>query len=55
LIENGRVNELEMRRALLSEADLLETQRIRNGTASLEDVRVALLERDGQISLLRGH
>lgn len=52
LIENGRVHEKTLRAHSLSRDDLAEDLRI-SGVADPHEVRQALLERNGQISVLK--
>ncbi|ACB75485.1 DUF421 domain-containing protein [Opitutus terrae] len=52
LIENGRVHEKTLRAHSLSRDDLAEDLRI-SGVADPREVRQALLERNGQISVLK--
>ncbi len=51
VIEDGRINEREMARHGISEADLLEGLR-QEQVAKPEDVALATLERSGQISVI---
>ncbi len=52
LIENGQVVSAAMRREMLTEDELLSQLR-QNGVESLETVRVARLEGDGRLSVLK--
>lgn len=52
LIEDGKTRTSAMRRAEVSENDLLEALRLHGGTEDPERVRRAYLERNGEISVL---
>lgn len=49
---DGKMNESNMRRSLVTENDLMESVRI-NGYDSLEDIKAAYMERNGMISIIR--
>jgi uncharacterized membrane protein YcaP (DUF421 family) len=53
LYRDGRFDERQMSAALITRTDLLETARQQLGAGDLSEVRVATLERNGEISLLR--
>lgn len=52
LIENGRPMEDRMRRAEVDEQDILEQARGRQALERLEQIKWAILERDGSISII---
>jgi uncharacterized membrane protein YcaP (DUF421 family) len=52
LIEDGIVNNAEMKRHRITEDDLVEELRL-NGIASPKDARLAVLERSGEISVVQ--
>lgn len=52
LIKDGRMHRLNMRKALLTKEELLQQLR-EEGIADPEDVRLAMMEGDGQISVVR--
>lgn len=52
LVRNGRVDDLAMRRALLTERNLAEAIRQKMGARPLKDVALAMLERDGKITVI---
>jgi len=51
LIENGRINEKNLRKEMYTLNELLEQLRI-NGTANIWDVEFAILETNGQLSVI---
>jgi len=51
LIENGRINEASLRKELYTLNDLLEQLRIKD-TANIADVEFAILETNGQLSII---
>lgn len=53
LYREGRFDEKQMAAALITRTDLLETARQQLGSNDLSGVRAAMLERNGEISLLR--
>jgi uncharacterized membrane protein YcaP (DUF421 family) len=53
LFRDGQFNERQLSAALITRADILETVRKELGTQSLEKVSIAILERNGEISLIR--
>ena len=52
LIDNGEMVERHMRGARVNEADILERARQSQGLESLDQVKYAVLERDGSISIV---
>jgi uncharacterized membrane protein YcaP (DUF421 family) len=52
LIENGRKDQNQMRAALVSERDIDEALRKKSGDASVESVLYAILERNGEITII---
>jgi uncharacterized membrane protein YcaP (DUF421 family) len=52
LIDNGQKVDLHMKRSRVSEADILERARQSQGLESLDQVKYAVLERDGSISIV---
>ena len=53
VIENGQLNRREMRRHLISDHDLQEDLRLDAKTEDIEKIRVARLERSGDISFIK--
>jgi uncharacterized membrane protein YcaP (DUF421 family) len=52
IVRNGTVDRHAMRRALLTDKDLLEAVRRQTGAADLSRVQRAVLERDGRITVI---
>lgn len=52
LVENGRPLARRMHRARISEDDVLAAARLHHGITSLEDVKFAILETNGDISIV---
>ncbi len=52
LVEAGSLNEVEMKRHHIAEDDLVEELRL-NGVESPEDAKLAVLERSGEISVVK--
>jgi uncharacterized membrane protein YcaP (DUF421 family) len=52
LIDNGQIIEPHMKKARVDEGDILERARVSQGLERLEDVKFAVLERDGTISIV---
>lgn len=52
LIDNGEPIERHMQRARVDESDILERARQSQGLERLDDVKFAVLERDGSISIV---
>lgn len=53
LVHRGETDAEQMRRALVSTADLVQALRLNGHTERIDDVEKATLERNGQISVLR--
>ena len=51
LVDDGRLNQREMRRSQMSVGELMEELR-QNGVMALEDVKYCVLETDGKISVI---
>jgi uncharacterized membrane protein YcaP (DUF421 family) len=51
--KDGRFNEDQMSAALITRTDVFETARQELHTLDLDDVHSAILERNGQVSLVR--
>jgi uncharacterized membrane protein YcaP (DUF421 family) len=52
LVENGRPLESRLTRSRLSEADVMAAARLRHGIDRIEDIKFAILEANGQISII---
>lgn len=52
LVENGQLNNKHMRRERVDEADILEAARAQQGLERLSDVKYAVLERGGKITVV---
>jgi uncharacterized membrane protein YcaP (DUF421 family) len=52
LVRNGRVDHAALRRALLTERNLAEAIRQKLGSRPIDEVEVALLERDGKVTVI---
>jgi len=52
VVENGRFLHHRMRRARLTEDDILESARDSQGIESIEQVKFAIVERNGKISII---
>lgn len=52
LVENGQLNKKHMRRERVDEADILEAARAQQGLERLSDVKYAVLERGGKITVV---
>lgn len=52
LVENGHLNNKHMRRERVDEADILEAARTQQGLERLSDVKYAVLERGGRITVV---
>jgi uncharacterized membrane protein YcaP (DUF421 family) len=52
LVDNGTPVQEHLRKARVDEADILERARQSQGLESLDDVKFAVLERDGSISIV---
>ncbi len=53
LVENGKTVPRAMRRHKISHSDLLEEARLNGKVESIEEVRLATLERSGQVSVVK--
>lgn len=53
LVENGRPLKARLAKARLTEADIMETARSNQGVERMEDIRFAILEGNGNISIIR--
>ena len=53
VFRDGQFNRKQMSAALITRTDVLETARQELHTLDLDDVQVAILERNGQVSLIR--
>jgi len=53
LFAEGKMNERNMRRVMVSKKDLLESVRLRLNSDNLDEVREIVLERSGEISVIR--
>ena len=52
VVENGRVLQDRLRKSRLREEDILEAARVSQGLERLEQIRFAILERNGKISII---
>lgn len=52
LYKDGRMHRNNMRRSLVSEGDFMERLRL-NGCESLDEVKIAYMERNGEISIIK--
>jgi uncharacterized membrane protein YcaP (DUF421 family) len=52
LVENGRPLESRLTRCRLSEGDVMSAARLRHGIDRIEDIKFAILEANGQISII---
>lgn len=55
LFAHGRYDEQQMSAALVTQEDILESARRQLGTTTLDGIKYAVLERNGEISLIRDH
>lgn len=53
IYEDGKFNDRQMSAALITKTDVFETARQELHTTGLEEVEAAILERNGQVSLIR--
>ncbi|WP_263264755.1 YetF domain-containing protein [Pseudomonas sp. RIT-PI-S] len=53
LVENGRPLSRRLQKARLTEDDIMETARTNQGVERMEDIRYAILERNGSISIIK--
>ncbi len=52
VVENGRVLSARLRRARLTEEDVLEAARRHHGLETMDDIKLAILEANGEISII---
>lgn len=52
LIENGRVLDQRLRKCSLSEDEIMEVARQQEGLENLDDIKFAILEKNGKISII---
>ncbi len=52
IVENGKVLHKRLRHARLIEADIMEAARSSQGIETLEQIKFAILERNGKISVI---
>lgn len=52
IVENGRILQDRMRHARLVEADIMEAARSSQGIEALEQIKFAIIERNGKISVI---
>jgi uncharacterized membrane protein YcaP (DUF421 family) len=52
IVEDGKPNPKTMKAASISEKDILEEARLNGPVASMEEIQLATLERNGQISIV---
>ncbi len=52
IVENGKLLHERLRRARLLEADVMEAARSSQGIEKLEEIKFAILERNGKISVI---
>jgi uncharacterized membrane protein YcaP (DUF421 family) len=52
LVENGKMDRKMMAKAKISEKDLLEEARMNGQIGHIEDIQLATLERNGQVSII---
>jgi uncharacterized membrane protein YcaP (DUF421 family) len=55
LLEKGRIHADRLQRERVDEADVLEAARELRGISRLDDIDYAVLERNGQITLIPKH
>ncbi|HEX8586504.1 DUF421 domain-containing protein [Pseudomonas sp.] len=53
IVENGQLLHWRLRRARLVEADVMEAARSAQGIETLDEIKYAILERNGKISIIR--
>ena len=53
IVENGQLLHWWLRRARLVEADIMEAARSAQGIETLDEIKYAILERNGKISIIR--
>ncbi|RRV03774.1 DUF421 domain-containing protein [Pseudomonas sp. v388] len=52
IVENGQPLLRRMKKARITEADIMESARSNQGIASMSDIRYAIIERNGTISII---
>lgn len=52
LVENGKLLKVRMKKANVAEDDILEAARMLHGLERIEQIKYAVLERDGTISII---
>ena len=52
IVENGKILHERLRRARLIEADVMEAARSSQGIEKLEEIKFAIIERNGKISII---
>lgn len=52
VVENGKPLKIRMKKSGVDEEDIMEAARLRFGLIKLEQVKYAILERDGKISII---
>lgn len=52
IVENGKVLQRRMRLARLTEADVMEAARSSQGIVTLDEIKFAIIERNGKISII---
>jgi uncharacterized membrane protein YcaP (DUF421 family) len=53
IVENGKLLRQRLRHARLVEADIMEAARSSQGIETLEEIKFAIIERNGKISVIR--
>lgn len=53
LVENGKPLSQRLAKARLTEADIMETARSNEGVERMDEIRYAILERNGSISIIK--
>jgi uncharacterized membrane protein YcaP (DUF421 family) len=54
IVENGQPLHRRMEKARITEADIMEAARSNQGIARMSDIRYAIIERNGTISIIPG-
>lgn len=52
VVENGKPLEMRMKKSGVDEEDVLESARLRFGITRMKEIKYAILERDGEISIV---
>ncbi|QEC53897.1 uncharacterized protein DUF421 [Anseongella ginsenosidimutans] len=52
IVENGKPLKIRMKKSGVDEEDILEAARLRFGLTKMEEIKYAILERDGEISII---